>query len=187
MSERNEVLEFLDELVASDVEIRREAEKEHKRLALAMAMVRSRKTRGLSQAEVARRLGVSQSWVSKLENPDIAHTFESIIDYLHAIEAELDMAIRAESEVFTVSRSEASNAAEESGGTFLGQAWEGPTGEVRQTLVLSFSRRKAHLRHPDRGRLQADTQLAYRAPSTTSLLASDATSSTYGGRHDPIN
>jgi len=94
MTERNEVLEFLDELVSSDEGTRREAEKERVRLALALAMVRARKAKGLSQAEVAKRLGVTQSWVSKLENPNIAHTFESIVDYLQAVGAELDMAIR---------------------------------------------------------------------------------------------
>ncbi len=71
---------------------------------LALAMVRARKNKGLSQTQVAESLGVSQSWVSKLENPDIAHTFESILDYLQAIGAELDMEIQAGGATFTVSR-----------------------------------------------------------------------------------
>jgi len=79
---------------------------ERVRLALALAMVRARKAKGLSQAELAERLGVSQSWVSKLENPDIAHTFESILEYLQAVGAVLDMEIPAGSEQLIVSRAQ---------------------------------------------------------------------------------
>jgi len=91
MSQRNEVLEFLDELVSSDEELRSEVEKEKIHLALALAMVRARKARGLSQAEVARRLGVSQSWVSKLENLDRTLNFKSIVDCFRDIGAEMDI------------------------------------------------------------------------------------------------
>jgi len=64
----NEVLDFLNELVISDEVIQREAEKERKQIDL--AMVRTRRVRGLRQAEVAQRLGVSRALVSKLEDPD---------------------------------------------------------------------------------------------------------------------
>ncbi|MCD4747824.1 MAG: helix-turn-helix domain-containing protein [Thermoanaerobaculales bacterium] len=104
MSKENEVLEFLEELESSDEEIRIEVKKERTRLALALAMVRSRKASGLSQLKLAGRLGVTQGWVSKLENPDIAHTFDSILDYLQAVGAELDMALIAEGKEFPVSR-----------------------------------------------------------------------------------
>ncbi|NOZ79152.1 MAG: helix-turn-helix domain-containing protein [Acidobacteria bacterium] len=191
MTERNEVLAFLDDLVSSDEELRREAAKERVRLALALAMVRARKARGLSQTEVAERLGVSQSWVSKLENPDIAHTFESILDYLQAIDAELDMEIRAGEETFTVSMSESSTSvaapAEDPGSTFVEKLWEGPTREPSRTFVLFFSSRKIGLRHPDSGMSKPSTRLRYPELSTSNVVASESTTSGYGGSYDLVH
>jgi len=190
MTERNEVLEFLDELESSDEEIRREAEKERIRLALALAMVRARKAKGLSQAELAERLGVSQSWVSKLENPDIAHTFESILEYLQAVGADLDMVIRAGSEQFAVSRAEpattAAAPAKDLGSTFLETNWEGPMEEVSRTLVLVLSSR-SESRDVETAPPRARRQLRYPELPNVEVVVSNATTAGYGGPHDLAN
>ncbi len=190
MTDRNEVLEFLDEMESSDEEIRREAQKERIRLALALAMVRARKARGLSQSQVAERLGVSQSWVSKLENPDIAHTFESIIDYLQAIDAELEIAIHAGSRDFTVSRAEPATTAPAAtqglGSTFLESSWEGPTGGPSRTLELSLSS-KAGFRDMETGRPKPRSHRRYPSVSAEEVVVSETPTSTYGGSYDHVN
>lgn len=65
------------------------------RLALTGAMRQARKQAGLTQAQVAERLGdgVSQSWVSKLESANYDHQIESVLAYLDALEAELRISI----------------------------------------------------------------------------------------------
>ena len=185
-TERNEVLAFLDELESSDEEIRHEAEKERIRLALALAMVRARKARGLSQAHVAERLGVSQSWVSKLENPDIAHTFESIVEYLQAVEADLDMVVRVGSEEFTVARAEpvtmATDRNQDPGSTFLARIWEGPTGEPARTLVLFLSS-KSGPHHLGQAQPASRTRVRYPELATPAVVASDAATSSHGGSY----
>jgi DNA-binding XRE family transcriptional regulator len=44
-----------------------------------------RRAFGLTQSELAHKMGVTQSWVSKLESANNDHTFESILSYLDAL------------------------------------------------------------------------------------------------------
>ena len=44
-----------------------------------------RRVSGLTQVELAHKMGVTQSWVSKLESANNDHTFESILSYLDAL------------------------------------------------------------------------------------------------------
>jgi transcriptional regulator with XRE-family HTH domain len=153
-------------------------------------MVRTRKAKGLSQADLAERLGVSQSWVSKLENPDIAHTFESILEYLQAVGADLDMEIRAGSEQFTVARAEpaktAAAPAKDLGSTFLETNWEGPTEGVSKTLVWVISPKSAS-RDVATAPPKARRQLRYPDLASVEVVVSDATTAGYGGPHDLAN
>lgn len=108
MSEENphigdDVSTFLEDAVPDTPETRRAGKKEAVRLALTDAMRQARTEAGLTQSDLAERLGVSQSWVSKLENANYDHQIESVVAYLDALGADLTLAIRAESgRVFSV-------------------------------------------------------------------------------------
>lgn len=88
------VVDFLEDTLQETDETRREGKKEALRLALTDAMRRVRKEEGLTQADVAERLDVSQSWVSKLESANYDHQVESIVAYLDALNADLGLSIR---------------------------------------------------------------------------------------------
>ncbi len=80
----SDVLAFLDGIIPDTIETRRVEQQELFRLALTQAMREVRKQAGLTQEQLAERLGVGQSWVSKLENVNHDRTFESVIAYLDA-------------------------------------------------------------------------------------------------------
>jgi transcriptional regulator with XRE-family HTH domain len=50
-----------------------------------------RKERGLSQADVARKMGTSQSWVARMESAEVDAGLSSVLRYLQAIGARLDL------------------------------------------------------------------------------------------------
>lgn len=53
-----------------------------------------RKEEGLTQVDVAERLDLSQGWVSRLESANYDHQVESIVAYLDALGADLELPIR---------------------------------------------------------------------------------------------
>ncbi|WP_016869957.1 MULTISPECIES: helix-turn-helix domain-containing protein [Fischerella] len=63
------------------------------RKALCLALRDLREQSGLTQEQLAQKLEVTQSWVSKLENAQHDHTFESIIAYLYALNPEFEFEI----------------------------------------------------------------------------------------------
>jgi transcriptional regulator with XRE-family HTH domain len=98
----DDVVDFLEDTLSDTDETRREGKKEALRLALTDAMRQVRKKEGLTQSEVADRLDVSQSWVSKLESANYDHQVESIVAYLDALSADLGLSIRTRDETIRV-------------------------------------------------------------------------------------
>ena len=86
-------LELLDDLVEDSSKVRRAVRRERLRLELARAMKKARETAGLTQQDVARTLGVTQAWVSKLENANHDHKLESVLSYFDAIGADMSLAV----------------------------------------------------------------------------------------------
>lgn len=74
----------------------------HLRLELALAMQTLRTSAGLTQREVADRLGVNQPAVAKLERVG-DHKFESVVRYLGELGAELMVAVRQGDDLVQVS------------------------------------------------------------------------------------
>jgi transcriptional regulator with XRE-family HTH domain len=97
-----DVVDFLEDTLPETDETRREGKKEALRLALTDAMRQVRKKEELTQGEVAERLDVSQSWVSKLESANYDHQVESIVEYLDALSADLGLSIRTRDETIRV-------------------------------------------------------------------------------------
>ena len=102
----DDVLDSLEDTLSDTDETRREGKKEALRLALTDTMRRVRKQEGLTQGEVADRLDVSQSWVSKLESANHDHQIESIVAYLDALSADLGLSIRTRDETIRVKHEE---------------------------------------------------------------------------------
>ncbi len=63
------------------------------RIALTQAMREVRQQKGLTQKQLAEKLGIGQSWVSKLESANNDHTFESVLKYLEALGADFEVTI----------------------------------------------------------------------------------------------
>lgn len=89
-NQTQDVLAFLDEIIPDTPDTRLVEKQELFRVALTQAMRNLRKKVGLTQAELAEKMGVGQSWVSKLESANNDHTFESVLAYLDALGADFE-------------------------------------------------------------------------------------------------
>ena len=83
-------------------EFRAVARLTHLRLELALAMQTLRASGGLTQTELADRLGVNQPAIAKLERVG-DHKLESVVRYLGELGAELMVAVRQGDDVVQVS------------------------------------------------------------------------------------
>ena len=102
VSKKKSPLELLDDLVVDSPEFRRAVRRERLRLGLARAMKRARETAGLTQQDVAGALGVTQAWVSKLENANYDHKLESVLSYFDAVGANMSLEVEAGDSSFQV-------------------------------------------------------------------------------------
>lgn len=98
----SDALAFLDSIIPDTPESRLAERQEIFRIALTQAMRDARKRAGLTQKQLAEKLGVGQSWVSKLESANNDHTFESVIAYLNAVGADFEASILLAGEKATV-------------------------------------------------------------------------------------
>ena len=113
-----DVLEHLESLTPDTPNMRRVGKQEWLRLALTDAMMAARKEAGMTQKDVAEALGVSQSWVSKLESANYDHQLESVASHLDAVGAELVLAVKVAGKVLPV-ENENGNAVSEDTNTAL--------------------------------------------------------------------
>lgn len=95
-----DVLAFLEGLTPDTLETRTVGAQEWLRLKLTEVMMDARKQAGLTQAELAQRMGVTQSRISKLENANNDRTIDSVVAYLTAVDAQLLVAVRQGEHVF---------------------------------------------------------------------------------------
>jgi len=98
----SDALAFLDSIIPDTPDTRLAERQELFRIALTQAMRDARKRVGLTQKQLAEKLGVGQSWVSKLESANNDHTFESVIAYLNALGADFETSILLEGQKATV-------------------------------------------------------------------------------------
>ena len=95
-------LELLDDLVVDSPDVRRAVRRERLRLELARSMEKAREKAGLTQQDVAGALGVTQAWVSKLENANHDHKLESVLSYFDAIGADMILEVGVGSSTFQI-------------------------------------------------------------------------------------
>jgi transcriptional regulator with XRE-family HTH domain len=119
----SDALAFLDSIIPDTPESRLAERQEIFRIALTQAMRDARKRVGLTQKQLAEKLGVGQSWVSKLESANNDHTFESVIAYLNALGADFEASILLAGEKATVIAAKLGMAKEEAY-TVIEPVWE---------------------------------------------------------------
>lgn len=96
----------LDHLIGDDPEARRMLAQERVRVWLADVLCMTRQALGLTQQDMADRLGISQGRISRLESCHYDRRMDSVAGYLHAAGAELLMAVRVGDQVFEVAGTE---------------------------------------------------------------------------------
>ena len=97
-----DVVEHLASLTPNTPDMRRVGKQAWLRLALTDAMIAARKEAGMTQKDVAEALGVSQSWVSKLESANYDHQIESVVSHLDAVGAELMSTVKVSDKAIAV-------------------------------------------------------------------------------------
>ena len=88
---------------AEDAMVTAEARITALRIGLAAAMKMMREDDNKSQKEVAGRLGTNQAAVAKLESAFRSHSFDSVIRYFAALDAELLVAAKKGGKIYQIS------------------------------------------------------------------------------------
>ncbi|MEH2244846.1 helix-turn-helix domain-containing protein [Nostoc sp.] len=94
---------WLQQKVSDEPEVILSGKLEYLRLYLTDAMREIRNKAGLTQAQLAEKLGVKQAAVSKLESALKEHELESVLHYLHALGADLLIAVKQGDELYQAS------------------------------------------------------------------------------------
>ncbi|HEY9799855.1 MAG TPA: helix-turn-helix domain-containing protein [Leptolyngbyaceae cyanobacterium] len=97
---------WLQQKVSEDPEVILAGKLEYLRLYLTDAMREIRNKAGLTQAQLAEKLGVKQAAVSKLESALKEHELESVLHYLHTLGADLLVAVKHEDDLYQASDNE---------------------------------------------------------------------------------
>jgi len=104
----SDVLAFMSEIVPDTAETRLVEKQELFRIALTQVMRDLRKQVGLTELELAQKLGVELSWVRELESANHDRTFESVLAYLDALGACFQVSIMRSDEQVAVVTTELS-------------------------------------------------------------------------------
>lgn len=97
---------WLNQPLGDDPEVVLSGKLEYLRLYLADAMRELRSKAGLTQAQLAEKLGVQQAAVSRLESALEDHELESVGNYLHALGADLLVAVKQGKDLYQASENE---------------------------------------------------------------------------------
>lgn len=97
---------WLQQKVSDEPEVILAGKLEYLRLYLTDAMREIRNKAGLTQAQLAEKLGVQQAAVSKLESALKEHELESVLHYLHALGADLLVAVKQGDDLYQASDNE---------------------------------------------------------------------------------
>lgn len=97
---------WLQQKVSDEPEVILAGKLEYLRLYLTDAMREIRNKAGLTQAQLAEKLGVQLAAVSKLESALKEHELESVLHYLHALGADLLVAVKLGDELYQASDNE---------------------------------------------------------------------------------
>ena len=88
---QKDILAELIELIRDNPISVREYKVDHLRIEVAMALKKVRQRAGKTQKQIAKILGVNQTWISKMESCNNDHPIESIAKYAIAIGADISL------------------------------------------------------------------------------------------------
>lgn len=101
---RADAVDHLTAAVGDDPELQLLLVQERLRVRLTDGMRQARQLAGLTQADLAARMGISQGRVSRLESVDSDRRFDSVVAHLHAVGADLVVALAFGDTVIQVAR-----------------------------------------------------------------------------------
>ncbi len=99
---RGDAVDHLERLVGDDPEVALLLAQERLRVRVTDGMQQARQLRGLTQVELAERMGISQGRVSRLESVHYDRRLDSLVAHLHAVGAELLMAFKVGDQLIQV-------------------------------------------------------------------------------------
>ena len=99
-----DAVDHLERLLGDDPEVALLLAQERLRVRVTDGMQQARQLRGLTQVELAERMGISQGRVSRLESVHHDRRLDSLAAHLHAVGAELLMAFKVGDQLIQVAR-----------------------------------------------------------------------------------
>ena len=114
-----DAVDHLERLLGDDPEVALLLAEERLRVRVTDGMQQARQLRGFTQAELAERMGISQGRVSRLESVHYDRRLDSLAAYLHAVGAELIMAIKVGDQLIEVARPAGTQVVQASDGVAL--------------------------------------------------------------------
>jgi len=99
-----DAVDHLERLLGDDPEAALLLAQERLRVQVTDGMRRARQLRGLSQAELAERMGISQGRVSRVESVHHDRRLDSLAAHLHGVGAELLLAFKVGDQLIQVAR-----------------------------------------------------------------------------------
>ena len=99
---RGDAVDHLERLVGDDPEGALLLAQERLRVRVTDGMQQARQLRGLTQVELAERMGISQGRVSRLESVHYDRRLDSLVAHLHAVGAELLRAFKVGDQLIQV-------------------------------------------------------------------------------------
>ncbi len=97
-----DAVDHLERLVGDDPEVALLLAQERFRVRVTDGMQQARQLRGLTQVELAERMGITQGRVSRLESVHYDRRLDSLVAHLHAVGAELLMAFKVGDQLIQV-------------------------------------------------------------------------------------
>ena len=97
---------WIDEMIPKTPEMQAIATEESIKYHLVVALAKARKAAGYTQAQLAKKMGVKQSLISRWENVNQNHTLETLLQLCNAVNAELVMGLRTADEFIPITSAE---------------------------------------------------------------------------------
>lgn len=91
MRNRKNAKQFLEELRSDHTELQAEYDRLGPRFAVISALVRARKRAGLTQAQLAERMGRSQSVIARLESAEHSPRLDTLLEAAQALDCRVDV------------------------------------------------------------------------------------------------
>jgi predicted transcriptional regulator len=88
-------MEEIERRLLADPEVRREYEALEAEFAIAKELIRARMRAGLSQAELAKRMGTSQSAIARLESGQTLPSTKTLLRFAEATQSKVELRLSA--------------------------------------------------------------------------------------------